>query len=56
MYSTNKTDSHDITEILLKVALNTVKLTKQTKKQNFKISIRNNKIDIETNNYNFPCP
>ena len=28
--STNKTDSHDITEILLKVALNTIK---QTKKQ-----------------------
>jgi hypothetical protein len=27
---TNKTDSHDITEILLKVALNT---TKQTNKQ-----------------------
>jgi len=25
--STNKTDSHDITEILLKVALNTINLT-----------------------------
>jgi hypothetical protein len=25
--STNKTDSHDITEILLKVALNTIKQT-----------------------------
>jgi len=25
VYSTNKTDSHDITEILLKVALNTIK-------------------------------
>jgi hypothetical protein len=25
--STNKTDSHDITEILLKVALNTISLT-----------------------------
>jgi hypothetical protein len=25
--STNKTDSHDITEILLKVALNTITLT-----------------------------
>jgi hypothetical protein len=25
--STNKTDHHDITEILLKVALNTIKLT-----------------------------
>jgi hypothetical protein len=31
VYSTNKTDRHDITEILLKVALNTIK---QTKKQN----------------------
>jgi hypothetical protein len=28
--STNKTDHHDVTEILLKVALNTIK---QTKKQ-----------------------
>ena len=28
--STNKTDSHNITEILLKVALNTIKQTKQT--------------------------
>jgi hypothetical protein len=28
--STNKTDRHDITEVLLKVALNTIK---QTKKQ-----------------------
>jgi hypothetical protein len=26
--STNKTDRHDITEILLKVALNTIKQTK----------------------------
>jgi hypothetical protein len=26
-YSNNKTDSHDITEILLKVALNTINLT-----------------------------
>jgi hypothetical protein len=32
--STNKTDHHDITEILLKVALNTIKQTnKQTNKQ-----------------------
>jgi hypothetical protein len=31
---TNKTDRHDITEILLKVALNTIKQTnKQTNKQ-----------------------
>ena len=28
--STNKTDCHDITEILLKVALNTINQTKQT--------------------------
>ena len=28
--STNKTDHHDITEILLKVALNTINHTKQT--------------------------
>jgi hypothetical protein len=27
VYSTNKTDRHDITEILLKVALNTITLT-----------------------------
>jgi len=27
--STNKTDHHDITEILLKVALNTIKLIKK---------------------------
>jgi hypothetical protein len=32
--STNKTDHHDITEILLRVALNTIKQTnKQTNKQ-----------------------
>jgi hypothetical protein len=29
--STNKTDHHDITEILLKVALNTIKPNNQTK-------------------------
>ena len=29
--TTNKTDCHDITEILLKVVLNTIKKTKQTK-------------------------
>jgi hypothetical protein len=34
--STNKTDRHDITEILLKVASNTIKQTnKQTNKQNY---------------------
>jgi len=33
MAKTNKTDCHDITEILLKVALNTIKqTTKQTKR------------------------
>jgi len=34
VFSTNKTDHHDIAEILLKVALNTIKQTnKQTNKQ-----------------------
>jgi hypothetical protein len=32
--STNKTDYHDITEILLKVALNTIKPNNQTTKPN----------------------
>jgi hypothetical protein len=36
--STNKTDRHDITEILLKVALNTIK---QTNKQTNKLITRN---------------
>ena len=31
--STNKTDRHDITEILLEVTLNTIKQTRQTHKQ-----------------------
>jgi hypothetical protein len=31
--STNKTDHHDITEILLKVALNTIKQTNNTADQ-----------------------
>jgi hypothetical protein len=31
-FSTNKTDCHDITEILLKVALNTIKQTKTEEK------------------------
>jgi hypothetical protein len=30
VYSTNKTDCHDITELLLKVALNTITLTPWT--------------------------
>jgi len=34
--STNKTDRHDITEILLKVALNTIKQTKRTNKIKYK--------------------
>ena len=29
VFSTNKTDHHDIAEILLKLALNTIKQTKQ---------------------------
>ena len=29
VYSTNKTDRHDITEILLKVAFNTITLTRK---------------------------
>jgi hypothetical protein len=39
--STNKTDRHDVTETLLKVALNTIKQTKKTPKdqQNYKISM-----------------
>jgi hypothetical protein len=31
VYSTNKTDRHDITEILLKVALNIINQTKTSK-------------------------
>jgi hypothetical protein len=42
---TNKTDRHDITEILLKVALNTIK---QTNKHNdmLQIDLRKNKASI----------
>jgi hypothetical protein len=36
--STKKTDHHDITEILLKVALNTIKPTKPNHKFEMKIS------------------
>jgi hypothetical protein len=36
--STDKTDHHDITEILLKVALNTIKQTKQTNSFGLKLS------------------
>jgi hypothetical protein len=45
--STNKTDRHDITEMLLKVALNTIKQTKTSitcvisEKKIFEISARN---------------
>jgi hypothetical protein len=35
--STNKTDHHDITEILLKVALNTITLTPQCVEEIFKV-------------------
>jgi len=34
--STNKTDRHDITEILLKVALNTIKQTNNESKMNYR--------------------
>jgi hypothetical protein len=40
--STNKTDRHDITEILLKVALNTIKQTdKQTKRKRTNKDLQN---------------
>ena len=35
--STNKTDHHDITDILLKVALNTIKLNKKQKTKTIKL-------------------
>ena len=42
--STNKTDHHDITEILLKVALSTIRPTKnqriQEQKQTFKVVLK----------------
>jgi hypothetical protein len=41
--STNKTDRHDITEILLKVALNTIK---QTNKSNLFYELWNQSTDI----------
>jgi hypothetical protein len=41
--STNKTDRHDITEALLKVALNNIKQINQNKKQN-----KNNVANIPT--------
>jgi hypothetical protein len=37
--STNKTDSHDITEILLKVALNTITLTYHLIKESHVLAI-----------------
>ena len=39
MYSTNKTDRHDITEALLKVALNTISLTLILKVKNVSLKI-----------------
>ena len=39
--STNKTDHHDITEILLKVALSTIKQTNQVETSNIPIYDRN---------------
>jgi hypothetical protein len=44
--STNKTDRHDLTEILLKVALNTIKQAKQT------IILKSNLFQLEKNTYN----
>jgi hypothetical protein len=37
--STNKTDRHDITEILLKVALNTIKQTNKNKQSKIKTNL-----------------
>jgi hypothetical protein len=45
--STNKTDCHDITEILLKVALNTITLTLT---DSFK---ENNSFQFETTRFNY---
>jgi len=44
VYSTNKTDRHDITEILLKVALNTIK---QTSNQ-YKSKVQNDVFNLTT--------
>ena len=48
--STNKTDSHNITEILLKVALNTINQTKANlkKKENSTHSCKNSSNLVET--------
>ena len=43
--STNKTDRHDITEILLKVALNTFKQTKQTNNESKMVNIARHDIE-----------
>jgi hypothetical protein len=45
---TNKTDRHDITEILLKVALNTIK---QTNKQTYVDLCFNNNVNISFRGY-----
>ena len=50
VFSSNKTDHHDITEILLKVTLSTIKQTKQT---NYKLPI--NYMYILYLDYGFPC-
>jgi hypothetical protein len=49
VFSTNKTDHHDITEILLKVALNTIRQTKQ------KIILRQNKLTFKYGNSYMIC-
>jgi hypothetical protein len=48
--STNRTDSHDITEILLKVALNTIK---QTNKYFFVIWCHGSSFQMEANKNNY---
>ena len=42
--STNKTDYHDITEILLKVAVNTIK---QTNKQKLRLIVKSSNVAVD---------
>jgi hypothetical protein len=44
--ATNKTDHHDITEILLKVALNTIKQTKPKRTKRFLNKCNGNKYNF----------
>ena len=50
VFSTNKTDCHDITKILLKVALNTIKQTNKHKSGSHDIADKLLKVIINTNN------